>query len=398
MYRTCWSRSRGRRAAAIAAAVAMAGGGIWLAAPAASAVTSPAPCQVTDQQTHAVFSSLQAAVDAAAVNQALTVIGTCTGPTEIAQNLSITGKPTLAARVPTLTGGGAESTVTVDLGATVTITGLTITGGGQVPADSGLTPPFSGGGVENYGTLTLDADAVVNNIAQAFGGGIWTVGDLTVKNTLVRGNTLTESGAGAGIYSAYYSLSVPTTLTLTGLTVVSDNSGSYIIGAGIAAQGATTVINGLTVISGNTTAEYYGGGGIYNESAMTIGGDALITGNTGGGDGGGGIANAFGSLTITGNAAVIGNTSDSYGGGIYNQSTLVISGNALISGNTAETYGGGIFNGAGLTFSGRVAVTGNTADVEGGGITEDDSDGLTPTVTGTATVSGNKPDDTYTLN
>ena len=77
------------RLATVSAAFGLAvlGGTGWasLAAPAARAST--APCMVVDDETQASYTSLQAAEVAAGPGDTLSATGTCTGTTEITQNL-----------------------------------------------------------------------------------------------------------------------------------------------------------------------------------------------------------------------------------------------------------------------------------------------------------------------
>ena len=141
------------------------------------------------------------------------------------------------------------------------------------------------------------------------GGGIFNdVGNLTIYNCTVSGNTATYGGGGI------------------------ENSG-------------TLTITGASTVSGNTA--YYHGGGIRNSNSgtLTITGASTISGNSAASNGGG-IEN-YGTLTITGASTVSGNTAD-YGGGIYicSLSTTItastISGNSAVS-NSAASNGGGIY-------------------------------------------------------
>ena len=157
--------------------------------------------------------------------------------------------------------------------------------------------------------------------------------------------------------------------TLEGFTIthISGNNGR-----GIYTNGNLTIKN--CIISGNTAGGYFNdGGGIYNyHGTITIIG-TIISGNTAGDyfNDGGGICNDYGSITIIG-STISGNTGES-GGGIYNQhGTLTIS-NSNISGNISFFHGngGGIENYSGsLTITGST-ISGNSADYDGGGICND---------------------------
>ncbi len=101
------------RLATVSAAFGLAvlGGTGWasLAAPAAQAST--APCMVVDDETQASYTSLQAAEVAASPGDTLSAIGTCTGTTEITQNLvaSLTPAHKPAAHKPAVSGSAPAS-------------------------------------------------------------------------------------------------------------------------------------------------------------------------------------------------------------------------------------------------------------------------------------------------
>jgi Abnormal spindle-like microcephaly-assoc'd, ASPM-SPD-2-Hydin len=188
----------------------------------------------------------------------------------------------------TLVGAGASRTivdgqqsgtaVTVNAGATVAISGVTIQNG------SGSY----GGGISNSGTVTLASSTIVSNTTTtSYGSG----------------------GGGGGIYNTG-------TLTLTNTTVVSNTIGGY--------------------------AYFYGGGGIYNTGTLTLTNSTVSGNsarNSAGGYGsGGGISNG-GRMTLT-NSTVSGNSFGGsgygYGGGIANSGTLTLT-NTILAGNPAPS-------------------------------------------------------------
>ena len=254
------------RPAAVAAAFGLAvlGGTGWasLAAPAAQAGT--APCMVTDQETHASYTSLQAAQNAASPGDTLSATGTCTGTTEITKNLTITGGATLD-------GDQAGSVLTIE-GVTVTITGgITITGGNA---------SFGGGIYNDGGSVTLTGGSTINgNTASESGGGIFNTGSVTLNDgSHISGNTAADGG---GIYNDF----------------------------------GTVTLNGGSTINGNTASE--DGGGIFNNfGTVTLTGGSHITGNTASlntavlGPDGGGIFNFLGTVTLTGGSHITGNKPD----------------------------------------------------------------------------------------
>jgi predicted outer membrane repeat protein len=154
------------------------------------------------------------------------------------------------------------------------------------------------------------------------GGGIFSVGTLTLINSTVSGNsTAGYARDGGGIFSAG-------TLTLTNSTVSDNFSGLY--GGGIYSAGTLTLTN--STVSGNL-AHYHAGG------IAIRGGTATLTNSTVSDNAastyGGGIENLFSALTLV-NSTVSGNFA-AYGAGIRNSNGgLLTLTNTTVSGN----YGG----------------------------------------------------------
>jgi CSLREA domain-containing protein len=255
----------------------------------------------------------------------------------------------------------------IDYGATVSISGLTITGGAPGPS--------RGGGIWNAGTLTLTECTVSGNRAM-YGGGIYNTavvayvihddaGILTLMNTTVSGNGPNgEDPVGGGI------LNDSGTVTLTGSTVSRNSSDQ---GAGIASWAGTLAVTRST-ISSNTGRH---GGGLY-----LIGTTATITESTiseNWSHFGGGVWNWNSSLMLE-RSTISGNRSGR-GGGVFSrtepdasaQNTTIL--NSTVSGNTSgfpdeedDFFGGGIYNELGLTRIVLSTVTGNQAGASGGGV------------------------------
>lgn len=146
--------------------------------------------------------------------------------------LEITGN---GATRTTISGAGAWQQLAVAPGATVTLSGVTLTNGSGV----------SGGAIDNRGTLT-------------------------VRETIIRGNTATNGG---GIYS------LSGALILINSTV-DGNAG--VVGGGIfGARSTLTALN--STLSGNAAAT---GGGIYliEGSALVLRNSILANSTSGGGD------------------------------------------------------------------------------------------------------------------
>ena len=165
----------------------------------------------------------------------------------------------------------------------VTISDVTITGGNAVGGS------FSGGGVEvSSGTgnpaLLMSGDAVVNNGAELYGGGIDLAhngGSLTLSDSLVANNQILGQGnpqpAGGGIVLAHGG-------TLTNVTVTGNSNAdtaSTLGGGGIENLGGGVTIASST-IAGNSSSGPSG-----NESGGNLGGnsvtilDSIVAGGVG---------------------------------------------------------------------------------------------------------------------
>src|SRR5262249_26266239 len=141
-------------------------------------------CFVLDTSNPADYStsSLGAVVAGATGGDALTVQGTCNGPTTIDRNLTVTGQASPGYTTPTLQ-GPADHVLVVDSGTVTLLNSLTITGG---------------------------------HTLLGVGGGIWNMGgDLTLNSCTVSGNS---SRNGGGIHN-----DAGSTLTLDGTTSITGN-------------------------------------------------------------------------------------------------------------------------------------------------------------------------------
>jgi CSLREA domain-containing protein len=265
----------------------------------------------------------------------------------------------------------------IEPGATVSISGLTITGG---------SPRDVGGGILNAGRLFLTDCAVSGNRGYAGGGIINREGDVTLTNTTVSENDLItyhclpEEEYACGPYGGGI-LSILGTLTLIDTTVSGNGAwhGEEIWsvghGGGIVSFGSEVKVTGST-ISDNEAAN---GGGIllmYNTTATIT--ESTVSGNSASVSGG--VGNWDSALTLV-RSTVSANRSTWWGGGVFSwtnpddagQQTTIL--NSTVSGNTAgipgeefESFGGGITNAGGLTRILFSTVTGNQAATFGGGV------------------------------
>ena len=249
------------------------------------------------------------------------------------QELAVTDSITISgpgANILAVDGNHASIVFVIAQGKTVTISGLTISGG-EAPAGGGI--------VNDHGTLTVSNCSISGNSA-INGGGIFNFGfsgsaTLTINNSTFSGNSATTGG---GIYNNGEDGSA--TLTINNSTL-SGNSASTNAGGGIFNDGfsgsATLTINNST-FSGNSATT--NGGGIVNEGLL--GGAALTVSNS----------------TFSGNSA-------SVAGGIYNHdgggsATLTI-GDTIIK---AGASGANILNIAGTVTS----LGYNLSSDNGGGV------------------------------
>ena len=216
-----------------------------------------------------------------------------------------------------------------------------------------------GGGIYNAGALTATNTVISGNTVSSWGGGIYSNGinsTMILTNCTISGNFALKdglgSGSGGGIF-IWEGDAIVTDCTISG------NSGRG-AGGGVYNNGTLTLTN--STISANTItdpASYSGnGGGIYNSGTL-FATNSMITGNTvssSDSSQGGGIYN-YGIMTLI-NSVISGNTITcntyaSYyaeGGGIYNYGTTTVT-NCTISDNTgigrsfaSIPFGIGIYN------------------------------------------------------
>src|SRR5205823_88071 len=206
----------------------------------------------------------------------------------------------------TVSGKNTSRVFNINLGSTVTVSGVAISNG-RAP-DGG-----EGGGILNHGILTLTNSVISDNAAQSAGGGVYSFGELAVIDSTISRNTANYSGGGI---SANGFVSVARS-TINGNSCTGRGGGLYLL---IPPQSIVnrTLIN--TTISGNTSS-----------------GGALYVGGTEG---------STSVLQVT-NCTIVNNSgSGVYGGGIIAQrlhsSTTIAIRNTIIANNTTpnlQTFG-----------------------------------------------------------
>ncbi|NIL44106.1 right-handed parallel beta-helix repeat-containing protein [Salinispora arenicola] len=196
-----------------------------------------------------------------------------------------------------------------------------------------------GGGVFSIGTLTVDSSRFDANTASA-GGGFATVGNFRItRSELV--NHVADDGGGIFIFGTTFGRISDTRIERNTATSPVGTQG----GAAISGAPAQLTVSGVT-IANNTTTGDPGLGAIFLQGGSMLVEDSVIKNNAG--VDGGGIRN-LGTLTLL-RTKVIGNQATESGGGISNGATgaLTLFDTKVVK-NIAAADGGGIFNEAGGT-------------------------------------------------
>ena len=289
--------------------------------------------------------------------------------------------------------------------ALISISGLTITGGS--------VSDMAGGGILSVEDLTLNDSIVTGNSVSgeenSFGGGIFiTYGNLSLNESVISGNS--SDGSGGGIMGIATDLSVYDSIINSNFASSNGGGVSNVLG------GTLNLVN--STISDNSVGE--SGGGVYNalESTLSIANSTISDNSVG--DNGGGVFNFYQSTLSIANSTISGNSADGSGGGVYNAlgDTLnlvssTISGNSAgvngggigsatdlvdaftsitnstISGNSADNLGGGIFNFGGQVILSNSTITANTALAGTGSGIASFGDAYTQTTITSSIISGN---------
>ena len=257
----------------------------------------------------------------------------------------------------------------------VTVNGLTI--------ENGNPGPNFGGGVLNFGTVNLNNDILINNVAASslvagqYGGGagLMNFGNASVTGTTFKHNTAfghdaSGNNGGGAIYNRG-------NLSLSYSSVAGNNvdlspsapSTTVVGGGGLFNLGKATLIG--TTLTGNAVtdkgASDYGAGvenrGTLTVKASTISFNTLLTGAVYGAEGAGIYTTGTSTIlnsTIAGNSAGLSGQADAVGGGLVvdGGTTTVI--NCTIASNYATGAGGGFDTRSGTLNIGNTIVANNT--------------------------------------
>ena len=271
----------------------------------ALAVLPVLPAFAVDVTVNCPADSLQAAIDAAAPGDSITVNGVCDENITVDKDLNLAG----GVLGGTIDGGNSGSVVTIAAGVEVAVDGLIIRNG--------------------HGDI---------------GGGILNFGDLNIQNSRVEDNSLSEDfssfqAAGAGIHNA-----AGATLWLHEVWVTGNET---FHGAGGVSNSGEAVLEDCWILDNESN---FDAGGISNGGMMEITGcriaDNFAEGATFG-DGPGGVGNG-GTMTIT-SSVIEGNaTNEGSGGGISNHfGTLTVEWSTIARNSAMD--GAGVFQLAGET-------------------------------------------------
>ncbi|WP_404307455.1 CHRD domain-containing protein [Neorhodopirellula lusitana] len=307
-------------------------------------------------------------------------------------SLSVTNS-TIANNVASRAGGGIESA-----GGNLILTGVDLTD--NVAGPEGFASPGNGGGlhISGMGDATITNGTVSGNTAAREGGGLWnSVGIMTIDGTTITGNTASGDAAddgGGGVFNNGGTLTV-SNATITGNTA----DGTLGSGGGIFSTAGNVTVNstqigGANAADGNT-ANRAGGGIEVVDGKVTLNFGTDVSSNHAGINGGG--LHSTGAAVVTSNLAIFAsNTADSEGGGLWNSSTgtLDINGGAIssnvASGDESDNGGGGVFNDGGSVTIDDAAIAQNVADGtagSGGGIL---NDGGSLTIGGVTNIANNR--------
>ncbi|MEQ1859884.1 MAG: right-handed parallel beta-helix repeat-containing protein [Chthoniobacteraceae bacterium] len=164
----------------------------------------------------------------------------------------------------TLSSGGTHRLFTVNAGASLGLTGVSVTGGGVAS---------NGGAIDAGGTLSV-TDCTFSANSAAVGGAIRNTGTLTATRCTFTGNTSTSNGGALSNEGGG-------TATVTTCTFSGNSHSGALQGGGAVNNAFSATLMTMThcTIAGNSTTGSEGGGGIRNRGPLTIG-QTLVAQNT----------------------------------------------------------------------------------------------------------------------
>lgn len=213
-----------------------------------------------------------------------------TGDLDITDDLTLSGSGVTATYID---GNQIDRVFYIASGVNVQITDVTIQNGNS----------SFGSGIYNWGTLTVQRSAIVNNqLSGAFyaGGGIDNIGTITIMSSTIHNNQTPGDANGGGLFNQGQA-------TITDTSITSNTAGS---GSGIynSTSGAVLQLENVTIA--NNSAAGSGGGIVNNNGTATVN-----------------------NLTIVNNTADSDNNSSGDGGGIFADGGTLNIANSIIAEN-----------------------------------------------------------------
>lgn len=265
------------------------------------------------------------------------------GELVISKNLTIQGK---GSKQSALSAEFLSRVLSIASGATVQISGVSIREG---------VATSDGGGINNAGTLTLidsivSENAVSNSSGNTGGDGIHNTGNLTLIDVVV------ENNSGNGIDNrGTLELSNSTVARHPGFGIANVNGARLKLTDSKIIHNASVGINnsGSADVSMSSIGKN-ANGGITNSGHFTLNSSTVYSNTKPSGHGGG--IYSTGTFTTT-NSTISGNTVPSFGGGIYGERNLYVS-STTVSQNYAY-QGGGLFSASATVYLRNSIVAGN---------------------------------------
>jgi CSLREA domain-containing protein len=273
----------------------------------------------------------------------------------------------LVSAITTANGNGEVDTINLATKSTYTLTTVnnTTAGGNGLPVitnDGGHSLTINGNGA----TITRSSAANTPGFRIfAIAGATVSISGVTISNGLLTGTgSAGRDGFGAG-------MSIDSgTVALKNCNFLSNTAGgSFARGGAIGNFSGSLTLTNSYLNKNSTTGDFCGGGGLENEQGSVTVSNSTVSQNTTA-DSGGGIEN-FATMTVT-NSTIATNTSTNNsglgGGGIYTQTgqgaqlTLI---NDTISGNSSSQGGGILFFSDSVVMLRNTIVAGNGVDVVG---------------------------------
>lgn len=301
--------------------------------------------------------TIQAAVDMASPGMRIDICpGTYVEDVRILQDVTLNGVGGPSATF--LTGTGTDAVVSIT-GASVTLQGLTISGGiGMEHPDTGVRV---GGGVAAYmaGDITIVESTVSGNEAEQ-GGGVFLgpYGNLALSNATISDN---QASTGGGLHIQMDGTIFVDASVIEG-NEANDGGGLYLEAT---ADGSAIIGDMISSLNDNVAAASGGGLCVASEGYALQVIDMLADGNSA--ISGGGAAVLSGTVDLD-NLALTGNSADNDGGGLYVEAATVTLYDVGASGNTATNGGGAAVAGGAITAYGASDLVENEATINGGGL------------------------------